>query len=201
MTGADDGRWHPGIGDPTVIGWVTVAAYAVATLLCVMCARRERTEALIRSHDDDGDPRRLVFWAGLGVAMLLLGINKQLDLQTWFTEVGRDMAKGEGWYDNRRAVQAAFITLLAGVGVISQVWLFLLLRDFGGEVRWAGIGLVALTLFILMRATSFHHVDLLLGMKIGGWLKVNALLELGGVGCIAAATVRRLRRRDLAAAR
>ena len=30
VTGAD-GRWHPGIGDPTIMGWVTVVAYALAT--------------------------------------------------------------------------------------------------------------------------------------------------------------------------
>jgi len=187
MTGADDGRWHPGIGDPTIIGWVTVAAYAAATVLCVLCARREQ-RAVPRA-----DGRRLVFWAVMAAVMLALGLNKQLDLQSWFTEVGRDMAKTEGWYENRQAVQAAFITFLAGAGVVSQVWLFLLLRDLGGEVRWAGLGLVALMVFIVMRASSFHHVDALLGLKLGGWLKVNALLELGGIGCIAAAAARRVR--------
>ena len=31
--------------------------------------------------------------------MLLLGINKQLDLQSLFTEVMRDMAHAQGWYN------------------------------------------------------------------------------------------------------
>jgi hypothetical protein len=69
----------------------------------------------------------------------------------------------------------------------------LLLREFGTELRWPGFGLLFLSDFIVMRATSFHPVDRLLGLQIGGWLKVNAVLELGGSGCIAAAALRRWR--------
>lgn len=40
MAVGSDGRWDAAIGDPTVIGWVTVGFYAVATLPALGCARR-----------------------------------------------------------------------------------------------------------------------------------------------------------------
>jgi hypothetical protein len=100
-----DGRWEAGIGDPTVIGWVTVAAYAVAALLSLRCARRA------------AEPLEFRFWAVLSVALVLLGINKQLDLQSLVTQVGRDLAFAQGWYENRRIVQAAFIGFLIAAGL------------------------------------------------------------------------------------
>jgi hypothetical protein len=183
MIAIDDGRWHPGIGDPTAIGWITVGTYIVATVLCATCAWRE-----------SGDQRRCRFWWALAAVMLLLGVNKQLDLQTWFTEVARDMAREDGWYDIRHQVQIAFIAVLAVLGLLSQVWLYRSLRDFGSEARLAAVGLAFLAVFVVTRAASFHHVDFLLGMELGGWLKVNALLELGGIGCIAWAAWRRWHR-------
>ncbi len=190
MIAANDGRWHPGIGDPTVVGWVTVGAYALATVLCAMCAWRE-----------PGDRRQRRFWCVLAALMLLLGVNKQLDLQTWFTEIGRDLARADGWYDIRHQVQVSFISLLAVLGLLSQVWLYRSLRDFGSEARLAAIGLAFLAVFVVTRAASFHHADMLLGMKLGGWLKVNALLELGGIGCIAWASLWCIANRGRPAAR
>jgi hypothetical protein len=42
-----------------------------------------------------------------------------------------------------------------------------------------------------VRATSFHHIDRMLGISLEG-LRVNALLELSGIGLIAMAALARL---------
>ena len=42
--------------------------------------------------------------------------------------------------------------------------------------------------FIIIRAASFHQIDHLLGLSIVGF-KVNWLLELGGIACIAIAAI------------
>ena len=55
-------RWTPGIGDPSVIGWVTVALYLIAAGACAMAARRAM-------HDARGGTR---FWATVAVMMLAL---------------------------------------------------------------------------------------------------------------------------------
>jgi len=43
VIGPDD-PWMPGIGDPTLLGWLTVAAYFTAAGLCLRAALRAGTE-------------------------------------------------------------------------------------------------------------------------------------------------------------
>ena len=92
------GRWRPGIGDPTIMGWVTVAAYLVAALGCGLAAWCE--------PDFDGSRRPRSrpsrFWLALTTLLVALGINKQLDLQTFVTQVGRDTINAWGCYSASR---------------------------------------------------------------------------------------------------
>ena len=81
--------WRPGIGDPTIGGWITVALYFIA---CVSCRRTMVTVLSPRSSEQfDG-----FIWRGIAIMFFLLGINKQLDLQSAFTEIGRMIAASEG---------------------------------------------------------------------------------------------------------
>lgn len=190
----ETGRWRPGIGDPTVYGWVTVAAYLAAAVL--LLANRQLAARLGLAG---------TFWLATGLLMLALGINKQLDLQTWFTQVGRDMAHAQGWYDDRRAVQAAFIAVLALGGVAVTVFMRRLLRTAWDQYRLCAVGVVVTMVFVVVRAATFHHVDRMLGMNFAG-LRVNVVLELGGIALVLLGAVlwrrRSLRReRSLARAR
>lgn len=179
MTSSQDGRWHPGIGDPNITGWVTVAAYAFAMVLCYLCHRK--TPA--------GPARQ--FWGMVALTLGALGINKQLDLQTLFTQVGRDLALQYGWYAHRRVVQAIFIGALLVTGLVARLWLVQRLRGLDVYARRAASGLVVLGIFVLVRATSFHHVDVLLGFTLEN-IRLNVLLELGGIATIAIAAWGRL---------
>ena len=174
-------HWAPGIGDPTVIGWVTVVAYFAAAWLSWRAARH--------SPRLDGRSGPRVFWTLFTVALVLLGINKQLDLQTWFTLFFKQVALHEGWYERRRPVQAAFIGAVALSGIASLAGMKVLARQWTRPIRMALIGGVFLGCFILIRASSFHHVDQMLGMDFGG-IKVNWILELGGIAFVAAAAWR-----------
>jgi len=220
------GSWSPGIGDPNVLGWVTVVGYLLASLFCWLAYRRQpaaprrpgkgplseappllivlltlvlqpREAAKLPVQD-----RLRTLWLGLALVLLLLGINKQLDLQTALTEMGRMMARSEGWYGMRRAVQVVFILGVAAAGW----WLFrsvlLLARGNLRQMRTVLLGTVFLLCFVTIRAASFHHMDRLLGLHFGG-VKVNALLELGGIAFVihgAWATARRLRTQPATAA-
>jgi hypothetical protein len=55
--------------------------------------------------------QRLRAWRSIALAFLVLGLNKQLDLQTALTEAGRVLANVQGWYDQRQIVQVAFIAV------------------------------------------------------------------------------------------
>jgi len=59
-------------------------------------------------------------------------------------------------------------------------------------VRLALIGGVFLACFVVIRASSFHHVDRLIGIDFEG-VRMNAILELGSILCIAAAALIELR--------
>ncbi|MGN6386576.1 MAG: hypothetical protein ACTHMT_10080 [Verrucomicrobiota bacterium] len=170
----DEDGWHAGIGDPTVLGWVTVVGYFVAGLLAFRAAWKVRHE-----------PGKLrVFWSSLTLVLILLGINKQLDLQTWLTITARRLAVWEGWYGKRRALQFAFIILVTISGVVGFKWMWSLVQDQTREMWWALAGLFFLMVFVVIRAASFHHVDQFLKYDIGGF-RLNWIFELGGICMVA----------------
>lgn len=180
-------NWNPRIGDPTVIGWVTVGAYFLAALL--LWIQRRQAPML---HQEHLRTHRLflLFFAG---SMFALGINKQLDVQTWLTNVGRDISKAHGWWDNRRVAQAI---VLAGI-IAGCCGLMLVILRAGGVIkahRLAMFGFLVLVLFVITRASSFFQIDQLINFRILGF-RMNWLFELIGIGIIGASAIRALVRR------
>jgi hypothetical protein len=176
------GEWRPGIGDPTVMGWVTVVAYLAASYACWRTAAAERRIS----------ERNPWFWRIFAVLLLLLGINKQLDLQSLITVIGRKMAAKQGWYQERKVYQAAFIAGVAVVGVLSVIGLGWMVRKSLRRLGLALAGGVFLVSFVVIRASSFHKIDQLLKMNFGG-LRWNWILELGGIACIGISAIQNLR--------
>jgi uncharacterized membrane protein len=158
--------------DSSSLAWIVVAAYFCAALLTVLAARGAAGR------------REKLFWTGCAALLVLLGLNKQLDLQTAITEVGRSIARQEGWFEYRRLVQTVFVLVLgtgaAGALIILAIWL----RSSGRAVRLAALGLVLLMAFILLRAASFHHMDAwvtrtIAGLRSGWWLELAGILVIG----------------------
>jgi len=183
-----NGRWRPGIGDPTVMGWVTVAAYLCAAGLCWACAVR-----FVRSHAPDRARVDGVLWWILAVVMLLLAVNKQLDLQSLFTQIGKDAARAQGWYDQRRNIQKWFIVAIAGSGLLLFAGTIYALRRTWRKHWLALLGIAFLISFIIMRAASFHHFDRFLKSEFAGF-KMNWVFELGAILCITISALLNLRR-------
>ena len=161
--------WTPQIGDPSVLGWFTVACYFVTSLLCV------------RAADKDASAKNL--WRMLGFALALLGINKQLDLQSLLTQIGRDFARSGHWYDQRREFQQIFVGVIAFASVSGAITAALFFRNRSRAFRLASIGFVLLAAFICIRAASFHHVDGFLKLSFLG-ARFNWIIELGGIALI-----------------
>lgn len=166
------GNWTPGFGDRGLQAWLTVLMYLACGFLAVAVWNR-RTEPVLRR-----------FWALVAMLMLFLAVNKQLDLQTAFTETGRCLSFAEGWYAYRRLVQLLFILFL---GAAVLLMLFLGAQMMRGYLasHWPALGGTALVgAYVLIRAISFHVIDLASTRRVMG-LSMNFILENAGLVLIA----------------
>jgi hypothetical protein len=164
--------WTPGIGDPTLGGWITVALYGLAAASCWATARSPNCSA----------QERRIWWCIL-VLFLALAINKQLDLQTALTELGRVIADAQRWYPQRRFVQLGFVIVVATAGMIATSALLIWARHTPVPTWLALVGLTLVIGFVLIRAASFHHIDRFIRTAVLG-LRWNWILEMGGIGVV-----------------
>lgn len=167
MAVGPDGHWAPGVGDPTPMAWVVVGIYVLAIVVALRNAIAARRT---------GQP--MDFWGLLAVLLFLLGVNKQLDLQTWFIETGRDLALSQGWYERRRIFQWAFVAVLLVAMVLSVLRVRERWADLWHQYRLVGAGVCLLLVFVFLRAATFQHVDELVGFQIGGGRPTKALEPL-----------------------
>lgn len=178
-------HWRPTIGDPTVMGWVTVFAYGITAFTAWLAARRAGNAPGLA-----GGSKGL--WLLVATLMAFLCLNKQLDLQSLLTDIGRVIAWHQGWYQERRDFQRWFVLAAVAGSVLITLLTLLVFRKFWIRHWLLGFGLAFLLTFIVVRAISFHHVDAILKHEIGG-MKMNWILELGGIALIFAAALRDFR--------
>ncbi len=177
MTFFDKIGWSPGIGDPSIMGWLTVAIYITAGVYALKVFRDSEyifsTEIILQKY----------FWLVICSAMFFLAINKQLDLQTFFTAWAKYFAKQQDWYSDRRKYQKLFIYTIFILSILLFVFLAFLFRRVYKNQFLALIGISFLFAFIFVRASSFHHMDQLISSKVFG-LKMNWILELSGISLL-----------------
>lgn len=168
------------------MGWFTVWAYGLTAVLAGWTAKQTSEDRV----SEDG-PRVKTVWIAVTVLLAFLCVNKQLDLQSLLTDIGRAFARTQGWYGERRAVQKLFVIgVLAGAGTFA-VWSTWRFRYFWLHHGLLLSGLLFLLTFVAVRAVSFHHVDQFLKTRLSG-VKMNWVLELTGIFLVAAAAVREL---------
>jgi hypothetical protein len=176
--------WRPRLGDNSFWGWLTVVSYGVAAVLCFVAAARLAREAIAAE-----ERRQRHMWTSIALLMTALGVNKQFDLQTLIRDVGRVIASRDGWYDERRTIQFWFVIAVAVVSVVAFIYLLKKTRSvFRGRALLL-LGVSLLLLFVVMRAASFHHVGVFLEKRVLG-LKMNWVLELGGIAFVAGSAAR-----------
>jgi len=182
------GHPWPGIGDPTFTGWLITAAYLMSSVVCgiyAWCTDRSSPVEQSRYHR--------LFWWGLCVVMLIMGINKQLDLQCLFIDVVKKMALSQGWYSQRRIFQMLFAACIAITGLILLAWLGWKLKWLWRQYGLALLGILLLITFVFLRVAPVHYMA-----KYPGWPSVmrfiNSILELTGIGLIGISALLRITR-------
>jgi hypothetical protein len=162
-------EWRPIIGDPTVVGWFTVILYFFTSYWTYQAAIRL-----------DKRWRRIV-WKCTALLLAFLGINKQLDLQTFFLSFCKAYAKYHGWYAERRSMQNIFMLTVTLLAICSVVTLHHYAKRSNFDDRILFFGLAILVGFVLIRAISFHDVDTLLRLGFPKLFTLNNLLEISGL--------------------
>lgn len=166
----DESTPHSWIGDPTVLGWSITVAYLLTFFLLSANALKARSR---------NEP--FSFWVFSAVLIFALGINKQLDLQTWFGASAKTWVQAQGLYEQRRTLQLAFVATLA-VGGLLVLWLLRrwIVRS-GKRYRLVALGLAVSGVFVVTRAASIHVLDRLIGSAdlteaLAATLEISALV-------------------------
>ena len=163
------------INDPTALAWFVVASYLAGA-----------AAAFLAGRSTGGRDAR--FWYVAALLLVLLGLNKELDLQSLLTESARALAHETGWYEQRRQFQALFLVALAIGGLAAAALLAGWLRRSPRAVKVAAAGIVILLTFVFMRAASFHHLDEWVTVNVG-FMRSGWWLELAGIAVIALSAV------------
>lgn len=161
-----------------LLRFIVVALYVAVGMVCL--------------YVGTGIPRRrrpdMIVWTIAGLVLVVLAVCRLADLQAAAGHAAQTLARQNEWYAQRRVYQTLFIAF-AGTTVIGAVamgtWLW---PDLVRRNVWAVVGLCLLVLFTLVRATSLHGIDYLLGLRAGP-VKISWVFEIGLLGWILAAAV------------
>jgi hypothetical protein len=171
--------WSPGTDRLSAGGWIIVAAYVLAALLCLLKARPLPSPG--RNN-----------WGVPGLLLLGLGIGRLLDLPDLLTVTVRNALVRADLYDHRRVVQWPFMISL---GILSMVAVLPLWRRSERSpqplpLRLAWLGTLMTGGLFFVRACSLHGVDRLLGRGWGG-VHLGGAIELCCLVLVIAAAGRR----------
>ena len=166
------------IGDPTPLGWATTLAYFVAAAVAAWAAWRAVAGA------------RAFLWA-TSLGLLALGVNKQLDAQTWIFRAGRDATIEAGLYETHRADVHLAAAVIAGViGVTMVVAIVVMVRRVIGRAVVLLAGALLVMTYVVIRQAIFHGIEPLASHDGDASI---AAIELVGIGLIAIGAVRMAR--------
>ncbi len=100
-------------------------------------------------------------WWTVAAVALLLGINKNLQMQTVLIASCRAIAVAQGWIDSRRALQQAFVVVLFLATALTAIGLTCTLRQFLKQNVTLATGLALVVVYSFFRAAEMNHVELL----------------------------------------
>lgn len=152
---------------------LVAAAYAVAAWLCFLNVEIEE-EALGSCAP----------WCWATVLLCLLGANVVLQADVFATQTLRALARLQGWYGQRRALQYLLIGLMAMAALLalnSRHWLAQSLKHHAQPHTGAvSAGLLALLMLFAVRLVSAHGTDAVLNVRLLG-VSMGRLFELAGL--------------------
>jgi hypothetical protein len=140
--------------DSSFLGWLTVAAYLSAAVLCgitMLRAKRIFRDAYTRQHQ--------LVWGFLTAAMVFLGFNKQLDLQTPFTHLLEGaFLGGRELYEVGETTQIGFTWFIGGLvllGLAATIGLLWHMRRVWRHYWLLSLGVLFIARFVIGARRGF----------------------------------------------
>lgn len=178
-------NWFRGNGDPSLMGDVTVVAYAITAVFCFIAAWKSKGIA-------DNSKKHRLFWFCVGLLFFFFAFNKHTNFQSGFTSFFRTLAYESEWYDVRQSVQIPFIV---GVLLITAVLLLLaswILKPIWQDYKLTILGVAYQLAFVIIRASSLHAMDGIINFTFAG-IRMNWVLEFVGILIVVGTAVNFLR--------
>jgi hypothetical protein len=174
------------VGDASFNGWATFCVYLATAAFCFFNARRSAALAGGRQVARARSRRR--FWLVLAGLLLLLGLSRQLDLQTLAASAARAVLRDDGLYGERSGLQVGLVTAIGVFGAIGLLAALISFRRVEASALVAMAGAALLMIFTLIRTISLHDIDRVLMQGVGlPHAQINNVIEIGMLLLIAGA--------------
>lgn len=145
--------------------------------------------ALCRAQRNGGGVGiRVLFWKLTIALLVVLCLDALVGLGGFLAMFGRQSAKLDGWYSERRPYQVIASMAVTGACFGGAGWLSWKYRELSLSYRWAIFGTSYLLWLAMLHTISLHHVDAVFAFHLGlvgaYWFMVNA-----GIVCVGLAAL------------
>jgi hypothetical protein len=147
-------NWHLQFNDNTPGGWLATALYVLVIFLCWSAFASRKTAQ--PGHAG----LSLRFWFAFSLAVTALGVNKQLDLQIPFFQIGQVIFIRSGTFGYWPSFEFVVGIITISVGTIIAAYLSLIARQACSRERLVILGALALLAFAVLRFASFNQLPI-----------------------------------------
>lgn len=164
-------------GSLSVLSLVAAVFYAVVMLACLAAVN---TASKYRQPDWN---RRA--WMALALLFVVLIFLRGLGVEEWARDALRDLMRGSGNYDGRRALQSKVAAgVIVAVSALGAWWALRVARNLRGRRNYITIAActsgAAMVFLIVLRMISLHIID----RALYGPLKLNWVVDIGSSAAV-----------------
>lgn len=162
--------------------WIRIGGYLLVACLALVARHREGRRG---SGGDPWPP----FWVWTASLLVVMAIGRVGGVADAIADVGRGEARDQGWYADRRPLQAAAVITMGCAWLIAVTlacW-----RTPERRRRYLPFGLVIVTIgaFAAIRMVSLHQVDTVLYRRHIADVRIGTITELSLLSVAALVTL------------